>query len=109
MNDYPCLPSDVAMVAADRRNAKIYAARLAAEAAAQATPPVARRLDSYSLADLYALEAQAVDLLAAIKGAIGDLIGPDDLAASVCGYDDQGKLLDAKTQHTFSRVRGRRG
>ncbi len=79
-----------------------------------------RSLLTYSLSDLYDLETQATDLLrtcagaqadrmldvlAAIKGEIADRVGQTNLAACVCGYEDDGSLLDAKRHHTFARVR----
>ena len=85
---------------------------------------MARTLASYSLTELYDLEAQGeallptltgsnvphmLDLLASLKGEIGDRRGPDNLAASVCGYGENGELLDAAGMHRFARVRGRRG
>ena len=83
-----------------------------------------RALDSYTLGNLYELEAQGAallptligadvdrmaDLLATIQGEIADRRGPDNLAAAVCGYADDGGLLAAQAHHTFPRIRGRRG
>lgn len=83
-----------------------------------------KRLDTYSLTDLYRMQdqgtaalahltgadnAKMTDLLATIAGEIADRRGPENLAALVTGYDDDGELLDAKHQHTFARVHGRRG
>lgn len=83
-----------------------------------------RSLSTYSLSDLYDLEAQGlavlptlqdrvwlrmVHLVAAIKGEIADRRGQENLAALATGYDDHGELLDAKHSHQFARVQGRRG
>ena len=82
-----------------------------------------RALDSYTLGNLYELEAQGAallptligadvdrmaDLLATIQGEIADRRGPD-LAAAVCGYNDDGGLLTAQTHHIHPRIRSRRG
>lgn len=87
-------------------------------------PGTIRTLNSFTLPELYDLQAHGeallpvmtgmqletlVDTLAALAGEIADRRGQDNLAARVCGYDDEGALLGAKGHHTFSRVRGRRG
>ena len=87
-------------------------------------PGTIRTLSSFTLPELYDLQAKAealvpvmagmqletlVDTLAALAGEIADRRGQDNLAARVCGYADEGARLDAATHHTFSRVRGRRG
>ena len=83
----------------------------------------ARRLADYSLADLHDLHAQGmetlpwlfgadiarmIDLLATIAGEIADRRGPENLAAAVCGYADDGSLLPAVESHRYARIARRR-
>ena len=78
-----------------------------------------RSLTTYSLSDLFDLQAQGaallptlaaadaarmVDLLGTLAGEIADRRGQENLAAAVCGYDDDGGLLAAKSNHTFRHV-----
>ena len=63
---------------------------------------MARTLNTYSLSELHDLEAQALNLLADIQREIANR--QESCAATVCGYDADGGLLDAKTHHTFARV-----
>lgn len=88
------------------------------------SPPVpARRLASYTLTELYDLETQGaallpglesaaatrmVDVLAAIAGEIADRRWPENLAAHVCGYADDGSLLPAVETHRYARIARRR-
>ena len=95
--------------------------------APQPAPPPstlpARRLADYSLADLHDLHAQGmetlpwlfgadiermIDLLATIAGEIADRRGPENLAAAVCGYADDGSLLPAVESHRYARIARRR-
>ena len=83
-----------------------------------------RTLSTYTLTDLYDLQAQGsallptlasadaarmTDLLAALAGEIADRRGQESLSALVCGYDDDGAVLDTPQAHRFARVRGRCG
>ena len=63
---------------------------------------MARTLNTYSLSELHDLEAQALNLLADIQREIANR--QENFAATVCGYDAAGNLLEAKEYHTFARV-----